>query len=104
MWVNFQHYLNLAVGGYYWDIGSPYDIRESQGRHLFGWNHDLSVTGTDREMVADQRFDTFLRPLPGDEWKVAVPNNRSYSVFIVAGDPNVIPGSVIDLRVNSTRW
>jgi hypothetical protein len=37
-----------------------------------------------------------------DEWTVDVPNNRSYSVFVVAGDAIVQQDAEADVRVNGT--
>jgi fibronectin type 3 domain-containing protein len=114
--VNFQSPSAPVPAGYVRDFGQPYGPRTlaNQGSGLsYGWvvpgtntPRDLSLggaapgNGRDRNLVADQRYDTLMHmqaddiagsfggtKLPGS-WEIAIPNG-TYTVTAAAGDPAV---------------
>ncbi|MEA2710872.1 MAG: large repetitive protein [Phycisphaerales bacterium] len=80
--VNFQPVDTPAVKGYKSDWGRLYALR---GNGLtYGWNKNAAGLTYDRNLQADQRFDTGVAP-GGRKWDIAVPNG-SYSVHLMGGD------------------
>jgi alpha-tubulin suppressor-like RCC1 family protein len=78
--VNFQRASTPVPAGYLPDTGGVFGSRN--GRQ-YGWN--AAKTCVDRDLVADQRLDTFCRPQPGDTWEIALPNG-TYHVRVAVGD------------------
>jgi len=87
--VNFQRAGTPVPAGYLPDTGGVFGSRN--GRQ-YGWN--ASKTCVDRDVVADQRLDTFCTLQVGDTWEIAVPNG-TYDVRVSAGD--AAAASTIDI-------
>ncbi len=88
------------------DFGRPFALRANG--ISYGWSRDLEAAGymvnrdSTRDVIGlsfggrigngsenpdvDERFDTFARVEPGDEWSIHVPNG-TYAVALVSGDP-----------------
>ena len=115
--VNFQSPSAPVPAGYVRDFGEPYGLRTlaNQGGGIlsYGWvtpgTHtplDLATMGTtpgngrDRNLVADQRYDTLMHMQADDvapvfngnptegAWEMALPNG-TYQVTVAVGDPSV---------------
>ena len=114
---NFQPAGAPVPAGYLADTGATFGLRTSGER--FGWNADNAAQARDRNAATspDQRYDTLThlqKPAnPNAVWEVAVPNG-TYTVRIVAGDPDNFDG-VFRLNVegalvlsgtprSSSRW
>jgi hypothetical protein len=82
--VNFQPAGTPVPAGYRADVGAVLGTRAPGV--AFGWNSDHGRPATDRNVHADQRFDTFIAMASGSRWEAAVPNGQ-IDVHIVAGDP-----------------
>ncbi len=84
--INFQPDGANPVPDYYRvDTGAPYGLR-SNGL-TYGWSAD-NRDGRDRNVLADQRYDTFHHLQKNGasySWEIAVPNGP-YTVRVVAGD------------------
>ncbi len=87
--INFQPASATAPAGYLVDSGAVYGDRGNG--YTYGWNADNSANTRDRNSAnsLDQRYDTLIHTQSGGTftWEIAVPNG-TYSVHIVAGDPN----------------
>ena len=88
--VNFQPAGSTIPGGYVADSGLVYGDRGNGFK--YGWNA-LTNTTRDRNLNADQRYDTLTHlqkaANPDAIWEIAVPNG-SYRVRIVSGDASNI--------------
>src|ERR1051325_9340648 len=87
--VNFQRAGTPVPAGYLPDTGGVFGARN--GRQ-YGWS--ASKTCVDRDVVADQRLDTFCALQVGDTWEIALPNG-TYDVRVAAGD--AAAASTIDI-------
>jgi hypothetical protein len=89
--VNFQPASAPTFAGYTVDAGAVYGPRGDG--FTFGWNaNNLNATDDRNSRKSpDQRYDTLIQMQrssnPNAFWEVAVPSG-SYSVRVVAGDPN----------------
>jgi hypothetical protein len=87
--VNFEPASAPAYPGYLVDSGGVY---ASHGSLTYGWNAATNAYDRNAGRSVDQRYDTFVAmqesPNTNAVWEVAVPN-RTYTVHVVAGDPNV---------------
>ena len=79
--INFQPTGVPIPAGYTGDGGQLYNNRNGL---QYGWNLDNTQYGRDRNLLADQRYDTF-NMLTNKTWELAVPNG-TYTVKLVAGD------------------
>jgi hypothetical protein len=68
--------------GYKPDWGRLYNLRGNG--YTMGWNKSAQALMYDRDLQADQRFDTGVKP-GGRHWDMAVPNG-TYAVFLMGGD------------------
>ncbi|HKQ40029.1 MAG TPA: MBG domain-containing protein, partial [Verrucomicrobiae bacterium] len=84
--INFQPAASPVPTGYLPDDGSLF---ATHGNYAYGWNLKSGNTTYDRNsaLSLDQRYDTFNDMKNGRIWEIAVPNG-SYSIFMVAGDPD----------------
>lgn len=84
--INFQpDGANPVPDFYRVDTGAPYGLR-SNGL-TYGWSAD-NRDGRDRNLLADQRYDTFHHLQKNGanySWEIALPNGQ-YTVRVVAGD------------------
>lgn len=80
--INFQPSSAPIPSGYQMDDGSAYTV----GRG-YGWTVDLSGNTRDRDVNADQRFDTFafVWNATTNTWQYDLPNG-SYLVSLASGD------------------
>ncbi|MBA3710229.1 MAG: putative Ig domain-containing protein [Planctomycetes bacterium] len=89
--INFQPATAPSVAGYLVDSGGVYGVRNDLS---YGWN--AAVDTRDRNVNADQRFDTLAlmqaAKNPTAQWELAVPNGI-YQVHVVCGDPSYFDGS-----------
>ncbi len=89
--INFQPSSAPAVTNYAIDSGLTFGPR-SNG-YSYGWNYDLSSDVRDRNssQSANQLYDTMILPQKDlskpSKWEISLPNG-TYSVRVVAGDPN----------------
>jgi hypothetical protein len=87
--VNFQTTTSPTPAGFLADSGAVFGSRGNG--QSYGWNLSASAFARDRNNLAspDQQHDTFIHTqLYGARvWELAIPNG-TYSVHIVAGDPN----------------
>jgi N-acetylneuraminic acid mutarotase len=87
--INFQSASAAVPAGYVADTGLAFGDRG--GGFQFGWDQSITSATRDRNAASspDQRYDTFVHTqLNGSrKFEVAVPNG-SYTVRLVAGDPN----------------
>ena len=93
--VNFQPTGSTVPSGYLADTGAVYASRGNG--FTYGWNASASSFTRDRNspISPDQRYDTLIHTqLYGTRtWEVAVPNG-TYSVHIVAGDPDYTDSTI----------
>ena len=93
--VNFQPAGSTVPSGYFADTGATYASRGNG--FTYGWNASASSFTRDRNSARspDQRYDTIVHTqLYGTRtWELAVPNG-TYSVRIVAGDPNYTDSTI----------
>lgn len=89
--INFQPASAPVPAGYLVDGGAVFADR---GNGLsYGWDSDISARTRDRNVAADQRYDTLVHMSPpggtgpSAVWEIAVPNG-TYSVHVVVGDPS----------------
>lgn len=86
--VNFQDAASQGYAGYAADIGRTF---ASRGNGLtYGWDTDNGYFARNRNLTADERYDTFnhlQKNGGGRVWEIAVPNG-TYTVHLVAGDPD----------------
>jgi PKD repeat protein len=89
--VSFRPAASPVPAGYVGDSGAAYGARG--GSLTYGWNGDNSAATRDRNSAvsADELHDGLIHlqkpELPDARWEIAVPNG-TYSVHIVAGDPD----------------
>jgi hypothetical protein len=89
--VSFRPAASPVPAGYVGDSGAAYGARG--GGLTYGWNGDNSAATRDRNSAvsADELHDGLIHlqkpELPDARWEIAVPNG-TYSVHIVAGDPD----------------
>jgi N-acetylneuraminic acid mutarotase len=79
--INFQPTGVPIPAGYTGDGGQLYNARNGL---TYGWIQDNTQWGRDRNLLADQRYDT-LNHLTTKTWELAVPSG-TYSVKVVSGD------------------
>lgn len=96
--VNFQPSKCAAPGGYDVDSGSTFGLRNN-GLN-YGWSSDLSGSVRERNIAADQRYDTNAIMNGAATWELAIPNGK-YVVRVVAGDARYID-SVYRMNVEGT--
>ncbi len=91
--INFQPAGAPVPAGYLADTGEVYAARNGQS---YGWLTPITDTSRDRNIDADQRYDTLVHlqkpTVPDAVWELAVPNG-SYQVYAVSGDPQNFDGS-----------
>ena len=80
--INFQPVDTPYAKGYKPDWGRLYNLRGNG--YTMGWNKSAQALMYDRNLQADQRFDTGVKP-GGRHWDMAVPNG-TYAVFLMGGD------------------
>jgi N-acetylneuraminic acid mutarotase len=97
--VNFQDELAPTPSGYLRDFGLPYDTSRGYGWIAQDSNTPISLVGNgrDRNLVTDQRFDTFMHmQYPGGppsgtttpgRWEMAVAPGV-YDITVAVGDPD----------------
>ncbi len=85
--VNFQPGASPVPTSYLKDSGAAYADRGNG--FTYGWNANNSANTRDRNVLADQRFDTLIQMQQKNAytWEMAVPNG-TYQVYTVAGDPS----------------
>src|SRR5438552_16942420 len=85
--VNFQPAASAVPSGYLADSGLAYGDRGNS--FTYGWDASNTVATRDRNVLADQRYDTFThtQAYGARTWNAAVPNAQ-YTVHVVAGDPS----------------
>jgi fibronectin type 3 domain-containing protein len=102
--VNFSNNTTQVLAGYINDIGQAYGVRGNG--QTFGWNKDNTKNMRDRNnsRSPDELHDSFgLMQKPSNPnawWGIAVPNG-TYSVHLIAGDPNLFD-SVFQINVGGT--
>jgi N-acetylneuraminic acid mutarotase len=88
--INFQPSGAPIPAGFLADTGAAFGDR---GNGLsYGWNIDNSANARDRNVVSDQRIDTFThmqKPGGASTWELAIANG-DYTVHIVSGDPTTL--------------
>ena len=125
--INFQPATMGNVDNTRADFGRPYGER---GNGLtYGWNRDLEAAGdvfdrdSDRDLFSltespdvgngpdgedqtvDERYDTGVSVVGGDAWSIDVPDDRTYALAVVIGDPDFTGGeSETFIDVNGTRF
>jgi mono/diheme cytochrome c family protein len=95
-YINFQPASAAIPNGYLEDDGALYGNR---GNGLtYGWNFDCAGSARDRNLAADQRYDTLIHmQKDGNDvprtniWEIAVPNGL-YDVRVVVGDQSYAQG------------
>ena len=83
--VNFQPASAAVPSGYLADGGLAYGDRGNG--FTYGWDAANTTATRDRNVLADQRYDTFIHTQAYGvrTWEAAVPNGQ-YTVHLVAGD------------------
>ena len=83
--INFQPAASPVPAGYRKDDGTVFGDKGDGLR--YGWNVDNTNSTRDRNMAADQRYDTttLMQKFENRSWEIALPNG-SYDVHLVAGD------------------
>jgi hypothetical protein len=79
--VNFQPAAAPVPSGYTVDAGQPYTAARG-----WGWLDGAVLPTRDRNVLADQRLDTFAFTAPAEEWAASLPPGR-YEVGLAVGDP-----------------
>src|SRR5262245_46127413 len=85
--VNFQPAGAVTPPDYLADTGAVYGARGNG--YTYGWDASNTVATRERNVNADQRYDTFIhtQAFGTRTWEVDVPNGL-YTVHVVAGDPS----------------
>jgi len=96
--INFQPVQAPPVTGFLIDDGAVFAARNGLS---YGWTVNNATTARDRNVIADQRFDTLQHMQkpenPNAVWEIAVPNG-TYTVVIGGGDSAFIDNTI---RVNA---
>jgi N-acetylneuraminic acid mutarotase len=86
--VNFQSQSAPIPPGYARDYGQAFDSTRG-----YGWSQDMTAYGRERNVVGDQRYDTFVHMQPAKgptgTWEYALAPGR-YTVTVGVGDPSFI--------------
>lgn len=88
--INMEPAGSAVPTGYLADVGLPFGDRGNG--YSYGWDTNVTADARDRNMVADQRYDTLIHTQKNGAnhvWEIAVPNG-TYSVHLVAGDAGFI--------------
>ncbi len=85
--VNFQPAGAVTPSDYVADTGAVYGARGNG--YTYGWDASNTTATRERNVNADQRYDTFIhtQAFGTRTWEVQVPNGL-YTVHVVAGDPS----------------
>lgn len=97
--INFQNAGAPVPIGYLADTGA----RFSQQNGLeYGWDSVHTELGRDRNVISDQRQDTFIRMIAGAKWEITVPNG-GYDLLISVGDATEVSTNTLHVE-DTTVW